>query len=184
MPDHTRARKQKPGLLLINTGNGKGKTTAALGTALRCAGYGKKVLILQFIKGTWHYGEMESLKLIPQITLVRAGKGFYKILDDHFPEEEHRRAAAEGLEQAGKALSSGEYSLVVLDEILYALDEKLLALPDVLAMLSMRREEVSVILTGRNAPQELIDLADTVTEMREIKHPFQKGVLALKGIDY
>jgi len=179
-----KAQKQKPGLVLINTGDGKGKTTAALGTALRHAGYGRKVLVLQFIKGTWKYGEMESLKLIPQITLVRSGMGFYKILDDKYPEEVHRQAAAEGLRLAREAVSSGEYSLVVLDEILYAIGEGLLTVEDVLDLLGRRREDVSVILTGRNAPQALIDVADTVTEMREIKHPFQQGVLALKGIDY
>ncbi len=179
-----KAQKQKPGLVLINTGDGKGKTTAALGTAIRHAGYGRKVLILQFIKGTWHYGELESLQRIPEITLVRAGAGFYKIIDDHFPEEVHKRAAADGLVLARTAVSSGEYTLVVLDEIIYAIREGLLALADVLAMLALRKPEVSVILTGRNAPQELIDLADTVTEMREVKHPFQQGVLALKGIDY
>ena len=190
MPDDTtgekkpKAQKQKPGLILINTGDGKGKTTAALGTALRHAGYGKKVLVLQFIKGTWHYGELESLKLVPNITLVRSGAGFYKILDDKYPEEVHKAAAAEGLALARTAVSSGEYTLVVLDEILYALREGLLALDDVKAMLALRRDDVSVILTGRNAPQELIDLADCVTEMKEIKHPFQNGVLALKGIDY
>jgi cob(I)alamin adenosyltransferase len=182
--ERPKPQKQKPGLILINTGDGKGKTTAALGTALRHAGYGRKVLILQFIKGTWHYGELESLKRIPEITLVRAGAGFYKILDDHFPEEVHKKAAADGLALARDAVSSGEYTLVVLDEIIYAVDEKLLALEDVLAMLALRRPEVSVILTGRHAPQALIDLADTVTEMREVKHPFQQGILALKGIDY
>jgi cob(I)alamin adenosyltransferase len=182
--ERPKPKKQKPGLILINTGDGKGKTTAALGTALRHAGYGRKVLILQFIKGTWHYGELESLKRIPEITLVRAGAGFYKILDDHFPEEVHKKAAADGLALARDAVSSGEYTLVVLDEIIYAVEEKLLALEDVLAMLALRRPEVSVILTGRHAPQALIDLADTVTEMREVKHPFQQGILALKGIDY
>src|SRR2546428_12038221 len=97
------AKKQKPGLVLVNTGDGKGKTTAALGTAVRHAGYGRKVLVLQFIKGTWHYGELEALKLIPQITLVRAGAGFYKILDDHFPEEVHKKAAQDGLALARDA---------------------------------------------------------------------------------
>ena len=179
-----RPQKQKPGLVIINTGNGKGKTTAALGTALRHAGYGRKVLILQFIKGTWHYGELESLKLIPQITLERSGMGFYKILDDKYPEELHKQAAAAGLERARGAVASGEYSLVVLDEIIYAIGEGLLALADVVELLGRRKEDVSVILTGRAAPQELIDLADMVTEMREIKHPFQQGILALKGIDY
>jgi cob(I)alamin adenosyltransferase len=179
-----KAQKQKPGLVLINTGDGKGKTTAALGTAVRHAGYGRRVLILQFIKGTWHYGELESLKKIPEIELERSGAGFYKILDDHFPEEVHKKAAAEGIARAREAVASGRYTLVVLDEILYALREGLVALADVLAILDERRPEVSVILTGRNAPPELIDRADTVTEMREVKHPFQSGVLALKGIDY
>ena len=183
-PKRPKPMKQKPGLVLINTGDGKGKTTAALGTALRHAGYGRKVLILQFIKGTWHYGELDAIKLIPQITLERSGMGFYTILDDKYPEEVHRQAAAAGLQRAREAVASGEYSLVVLDEIIYAIDEKLLELADVLAMLALRRPEVSVILSGRHCPQALIDVADTVTEMREVKHPFQQGVLALKGIDY
>ena len=142
------------------------------------------MLIIQFIKGTWHYGELEALKLIPNITLVRSGAGFYKILDDHFPEEVHRKAAAEGLAMASEAVTSGEYTLVVLDEIIYAIGEGLLTLADVLKVVGARKPEVSLILTGRNAPKELIELADTVTEMREVKHPFQQGVLALKGIDY
>ena len=183
-PTHPKAQKQKPGLVLINTGDGKGKTTAALGTAIRHAGYGRRVLIIQFIKGTWHYGELESLRRIPEITLVRAGAGFYKILDDRFPEEVHRKAAAEGLALAREAVASGEYTLVVLDEIIYAIDEKLLELADVVELLGQRRPEVSVILTGRHAPAALIDLADTVTEMKEVKHPFQQGILALKGIDF
>jgi len=183
-PERPRAQKQRPGLVLVNTGDGKGKTTAAIGTAIRHAGYGRRVLFLQFIKGTWHYGEMEALKLIPQIELVRSGAGFYKILDDRFPEEVHRRAAAEGLELARRAVASGEYSLVVLDEILYAINEGLLALADVLDLLDRRRPDVSVILTGRGAPPEIVERADTVTEMREVKHPFRQGILALKGIDY
>ncbi len=138
-PRHPKAKQQKPGLVLINTGDGKGKTTAALGTALRHAGYGRKVLIIQFIKGTWHYGELESLKRLPEITLVRAGAGFYKILDDHFPEEVHKRAAAEGLALAREAVASGEYSLVVLDEIIYAIGEGLLALGDVVELLGRRK---------------------------------------------
>ena len=179
-----KAQKQKQGLVLINTGDGKGKTTAALGTAIRHAGYGRKVLFLQFIKGTWHYGELDALAKLPEITVVRAGAGFYKILDDHFPEAVHKKAAADGLALARDAVASGDYSLVVLDEIIYAIDEGLLAEADVVAMLALRRPDVSVILTGRHAPQSLIDLADTVTEMKEVKHPFQQGVLALKGIDY
>ena len=179
-----KAQKQKPGLVLVNTGDGKGKTTAALGTALRHAGYGRKVLVLQFIKGTWHYGELDALQQIPQITLERSGMGFYKILDDKYPEEVHKQAAAAGLARAREVVASGEFSLVVLDEIIYAIDEGLLNTAEVLEMLALRRPDVSVILTGRHCPQAIIDVADTVTEMREVKHPFQLGVLALKGIDY
>jgi cob(I)alamin adenosyltransferase len=183
----TPKRKAAPApksLTLVHTGNGKGKTTAALGVALRCAGYGRKVLILQFIKGTWHYGELETLKHIPGITLVRAGAGFYKIIDDKYPEEVHRNAAADGLAKAREALASGDWSLVVLDEINYAVDEGLVELKDVLGLLDVKHAQTSVILTGRNARPELIERADLVTEMAEIKHPFQKGILAQKGIDY
>ena len=115
---------------------------------------------------------------VPESTII------IEFLDDRFPEEVHRQAAADGLEIARQAIRSGDYALVVLDEILYAIQEGLLSLADVVALLGERKPEVSVILTGRNAPQELIELADTVTEMREIKHPFQKGILAMKGIDY
>jgi cob(I)alamin adenosyltransferase len=171
-------------LVLINTGDGKGKTTAALGTAIRAAGYGWKVLIIQFIKGTWHYGELDALARFPEITLVRAGAGFYKIVDDRYPEEVHRRAALEGLDLAREHVASGSYQLVVLDEVLYAIREGLLAEADVIALVQSRHPGTSVILTGRNAPAALVELADTVTEMREIKHAYQKGVLAQKGIDF
>jgi cob(I)alamin adenosyltransferase len=172
------------GLVLINTGDGKGKTTAAIGTAVRAAGYGWRVLLLQFIKGTWHYGELESLKRFPEITLVRAGAGFYKIVDDRYPEEVHKRAALEGLALAREHVASGAFELVVLDEILYAIREGLLPEAEVVALVEARHPQTSLILTGRNAPASLIDLADTVTEMREVKHAYQKGVLAQKGIDY
>ncbi|HEY3359155.1 MAG TPA: cob(I)yrinic acid a,c-diamide adenosyltransferase [Polyangia bacterium] len=174
----------KRGLVLVNTGNGKGKTTAALGTALRTVGYGRKVLIIQFIKGTWHYGEIEALARLPEITLVRAGKGFYKIVDDHFPEEVHRAAAREGLELARRSIAANEHALVILDEINVAVAVGLLEVADVLALLDLKPPEMSLILTGRDAHPEVIARADTVTEMREIKHPYQKGILAQKGIDY
>jgi cob(I)alamin adenosyltransferase len=172
------------GLILVNTGDGKGKTTAALGTALRMAGYGRKVLIIQFIKGTWKYGELEALKRHPEITLVRVGKGFYKIVDDHFSEDEHRAAARAGLALARQSIARNEHALIILDEINVAVSVGLLDVADVLGLLDLKPPEMSLILTGRNAPAAVIERADTVTEMREVKHPFQQGVLAKQGIDF
>lgn len=174
----------RQGLVIVHTGDGKGKTTAALGTALRMAGYRRRVLFLQFVKGTWRYGEMESLARLPEIELVRAGAGFYKILDDRHPEEVHRRAAAEGMRLAREKLTSGEYALVVLDEINYALSAGLVELSEVLELLDLRPLGLHLILTGRGAPPEIVERADLVTEMREVKHPFRSGILAQKGIDY
>lgn len=181
MTDDTRPSR---GLVLVLTGNGKGKTTAALGTALRAAGYGLKVAIIQFIKGTWHYGEIDAVARLPQIELHRSGAGFYKIMGDSLPEEVHRKAAREGLELAREKMKSGRYALVILDEINNAVHTGLLPLADVLALVDEKPEAVDLMLTGRDAAPELVERADLVTEMREIKHPFQKGLLAKKGIDY
>jgi cob(I)alamin adenosyltransferase len=185
MPEDTKPRPiDARGLILVNTGDGKGKTTAALGTALRAVGYGQKVLIIQFVKGTWHYGELDAVARIPEITLVRAGKGFYKIIDDKYTEAEHREAAAAGLAFARESLAKNEHALVILDEINVAQSLGLLALADVLALLDLKPPAMSLILTGRNAHPDVISRADTVTEMREIKHAFRQGILAMKGIDF
>jgi cob(I)alamin adenosyltransferase len=180
------SEQQQPtrGLILIFTGNGKGKTTAALGTALRAIGYGHRVAIIQFIKGTWKYGEMESLARIPEIELHRTGAGFYKIMDDKLPEEVHRQAAANGLQLAREKMKSGLYQLVILDEINNAVKTGLLTVQDVLALLDEKPEPLDLLLTGRDAAPEVVERADLVTEMREVKHPFQKGLLAKRGIDY
>ncbi|MBI5482150.1 MAG: cob(I)yrinic acid a,c-diamide adenosyltransferase [Deltaproteobacteria bacterium] len=188
MPDES-ANKPRPaderrGLILVNTGDGKGKTTAALGTALRAVGYGQKVLVIQFIKGTWHYGELDAVARIPEITLVRAGKGFYKIIDDKFTEAEHREAAAAGLAFARESIAKNEHSLVILDEINVAVSLGLLDLADVIGLLDLKPPHMSLILTGRNAHPDVIARADTVTEMREIKHAFKQGILAKRGIDF
>jgi cob(I)alamin adenosyltransferase len=175
---------ERRGLVLVHTGDGKGKTTAALGVALRAAGYGQKVLIIQFIKGTWHYGEIESLARLPEITLRRAGAGFYKIQDDRLPEEVHRAAARDGLAFARESIIKNEHALVVLDEVNVAVALGLLDFEDVLELLDLRPPQMSLILTGRNAHPTVIDRADLVTEMREVKHPFQSGIPAQKGIDY
>ncbi len=172
-------------MIIINTGDGKGKTTAALGTVLRAYGYGWNVYILQFIKGSWHYGEMDGIKTLePEVEMEQLGKGFYKIIDDNLPEEVHKEAAEFALKRAEEKMHSGKYKLVVLDEIIYALDLKLIKLEDVLKILNNKPKDLHIILTGRNANPELIEIADMVTEMKEVKHPFQNGIKARKGIDF
>ena len=177
-------QEEDKGLILVFTGNGKGKTTAALGTALRTIGYGHRVAMIQFIKGTWHYGEMDALARLPEIELHRTGTGFYKIMGDKLPEEAHRQAAHEGLLLAREKLLSGSYRLVILDEINNAVHTGLLAVAEVIDLLADKPDHVDLILTGRDAAPEILERADLVTEMRDIKHPFQQGILAKKGIDY
>lgn len=166
------------------TGNGKGKTTAALGIALRASGYGMKTCILQFMKGTWHTGELDAVKKIPEIELIQTGKGFYKILDDHFPEEEHRAAAGDAIQLIREKVESGKYSILILDEVNVAVDLKLISAEAILKVLRDAPDPLHFILTGRNAPPEFLEAADLVTEMTEIKHPFQKGIQAQKGLDF
>lgn len=181
-----KVRESEPrGLVLINTGDGKGKTTAALGTILRAVGYGHRCLIVQFIKGSWTYGEMKSIKrLEPEVEFYRMGRGFVGIVDDTLPREEHEKAAREALQFAREKLTSGDYRLVLLDEIFIAVQLNLIAKEDVLALLDVRPAQTTLILTGRGAPAEVIERADTVTEMREIKHAYRKGILAQRGVDY
>jgi len=172
-------------MILVFTGDGKGKTTAALGTVVRAYGYGWKVYILQFIKGTWHYGEMDGIKALePAVEMEQLGKGFYKILDDDLPEEEHKKAAVAAVERAREKIQSGKYKLVVLDEIINAVDLELITVEDVLGLIKDKPKDVHLILTGRGAKPEIIEACDLVTEMKEIKHPFQKGLKAKKGIDF
>lgn len=173
------------GLVLVNTGDGKGKTTAALGTILRAVGYGHRCLIVQFIKGSWTYGEMKSIKrLEPEVEFYRMGKGFVGIVDDTLPREEHEQAARDALHFARDRLASGDYRLVLLDEVFVAVQLNLITKDDVLSVLDARPPQTTLILTGRGAPAEVIERADTVTEMREIKHAYRKGILAQRGVDY
>lgn len=181
----TAQREIPAGLVLINTGDGKGKTTAALGTVLRAVGYGHRVLIVQFIKGSWTYGEMKSIKrLEPEVEFHRMGKGFVGIIDDNLPREAHVEAAKEALEFAIARLASGDYQLVLLDEIFVAVMLELLTVADLHRVLDARPKLTTLILTGRGAPQEIIERGDTVTEMKEIKHAYQRGILAQRGVDY
>ncbi len=176
--------EQRNGLILVNTGDGKGKTTAALGMALRAWGQGMKVLVLQFIKGGWKYGELKAAeKLGPNFEMRQMGEGFIKGPGDQSLEE-HRQAAAEALEAAGTEISSGKYDLIILDEILYAIHYGLVALDDALDLMAKKPDRLHLVLTGRNAPPEIIEQADLVTEMKEIKHHYNKGIPAQKGIEF
>jgi cob(I)alamin adenosyltransferase len=174
----------RKGLILINTGPGKGKTTAAMGTALRAVGCGMKVLMIQFIKGSWHYGELDAVKAFgSDFVLKQMGRGFVKVGGAETDPEDVRLVEAAWAE-AREAIYSGEWDMVVLDEINYAIGYGMLDPAVVADALRNRPEMVHVILTGRNAHPLLVDLADTVTEMREVKHAYQKGILAQRGIEY
>lgn len=172
------------GLLLINTGPGKGKTTAALGTAFRAAGNGMRVLVLQFLKGSWHYGELDSAAVMGKDFVIRQmGRGFVKVGGAE-TDPEDLRMVEQAWAEAEAAIDSGEWDLVVLDEINYAIGYKMLDPERVAEVLRRRPEMLHVILTGRNAHPVLVEIADTVTEMREVKHAYQKGVLAQRGIEF
>lgn len=176
--------ESRRGLILINTGPGKGKTTAAMGTALRAVGNGMKVLMLQFLKGSWHYGELDSVEAFNgNFIMKQMGKGFVKIGGAE-TDPEDIRMVEEAWEEARQAILSGEWDMVVLDEINYAISYGMLDPAKVVAALQERPEMVHVILTGRNAHPSLVEIADTVTEMREVKHAYQKGILAQRGIEY
>ena len=170
------------GTIQVYTGNGKGKTTAALGLALRAAGYGYKTYMGQFLKGQ-SYGELESVKkLSPLITLEQFGrKSFLHVTET--PEKEDVRRAKRGLQKCLKALLSGIYRIIVLDEINVALHFHLLTERDVLSFLDQKPDDIEIVLTGRYAPVSIIRRADLVTEMKEKKHYFRKGLAARPGIE-
>lgn len=178
------------GLVILYTGTGKGKTTASLGMALRALGHGWRVLVIQFFKGDWPvvFGELEMAKrLAPQFELLQLGEGFVQHMGDAKPLAEHQAAAQQALAMARERIGSGAYDLIVLDELLYAIDYAgvhLVTLEEVLALLDAKPPQLHLVLTGRNAPQALIDRADLVTDMREIKHPWQRKIPAQLGIDY
>lgn len=173
------------GLVIVYTGKGKGKTTAALGVVLRAVGHGYKVGMIQFIKGEWYYGELTSSKrLEPEFEMIAAGKGFVGIIDDDHPIEDHQNAAKLALSLAKEKLATGLYDVMVLDEINYAVKLKLITVQDVLDLIAARSHKTTLILTGNYADEKVIEVADLVTEMREIKHPYQKGIKAKKGIDF
>ena len=172
------------GLIMVNTGPGKGKTTAALGTGLRAAGNGMRVLVLQFLKGSWHYGELDAVLPFGQNFVIKQmGRGFVKVGGAETDPEDTRLVEAAWAE-AREAIGSGEWDMVILDEINYAIGYGMLDPGQVAEALRNRPEMVHVILTGRNAHPLLVELADTVTEMREVKHAYQKGILAQRGVEF
>lgn len=178
------------GLTIVYTGNGKGKTSAALGAVLRALGHGWRVLVIQFFKGDWPivFGEVELAKRLgPQLEVLQLGRGFVKAMGDKKPFEEHLAAAREALATAEAKIRSGAYDLIVLDEIVYAIDYagvQLVSLDEVLALINAKPASLHLILTGRDAPQALIDRADLVTRMDEVKHPWQSKIPAQVGIDW
>ena len=178
---------KRKGLVLVHTGEGKGKTTAAIGLAVRAWGDGFRILILQFIKGSWKYGELSTLKALAEIDgrieIRPTGIGFTR----NASSEEmavHREKARTALQEALTEMTSGQWDMIILDEINYALNFGLLEEQEVLELLSQKPTELHLVLTGRHALPAIIDCADLVTEMRLIKHPFQKGIRAQKGIEF
>ena len=172
------------GLIIVNTGPGKGKTTAAMGTALRAVGQGMRVLMLQFLKGSWHYGELDAVQAFgDRFVMKQMGRGFVKVGAEK-PDAEDVRLVEQAWAEAEQAIQSGSWDLVILDEINYAISYGMLEPAKVVNTLQKKPEMVHLILTGRNAHPTIVELADTVTEMRQVKHAYEKGVMAQRGIEY
>lgn len=177
--------KERRLMLIVVTGNGKGKTTSALGQALRAVGERKKAIMVQFIKGPWVSGEDKSAKrLAPDFEIVKGGKGFVGIQGDDLPREEHEQAARDTWEQVQKAVTSGEYDLVIADELNVALHLDLLDIKPVLTFLQKYKDDLDIMVTGRYASDEMLAAADLASEVKEVKHPFNKGEVARRGLEY
>ncbi|MEE9165541.1 MAG: cob(I)yrinic acid a,c-diamide adenosyltransferase [Nitrospinota bacterium] len=174
--------KNEKGLIIVNTGDGKGKTTAALGTVFRALGYDYKVCMVQFIKGSWHYGELDAAKKFSEnFEFLPMGEGFTWETKD---KKRDTLVAQRTWELCKEKILSEKYKIVILDEINIAFRYNYLNVKEVVNFLKNKPEDLHIILTGRNAPPEIIEIADLVTEMKEIKHPFKSGVKAQKGIEY
>lgn len=177
--------KERRGLVVVITGHGKGKTTSALGMAVRACGHGMRVRIIQFMKGDLYAGEWDGVKRMGcDIELVATGKGFCGILGNPYPRSEHRANAQEAIRLAGERLAANDCELLILDEINNALHLKLVDLEQVLDLLRRRPPLMHLVLTGRDAHPALIELADTVSEVREIKHAYRQNIEPQPGIDY
>ena len=172
----------KKGLLMVFTGNGKSKTTAAIGQALRAVGHGFKVCFIQFIKGSWKYGELIAAERFEDLLEWHVlGRGFTWKSDNLAKDIE---VAQKAWDFAKEVINSGKFQMVILDELTYLITYKMVSETEVLQILASRSEHMHVIITGRDATQSLIDAADLVTEMKEIKHPFHEGIKAQRGIEF
>ncbi len=172
-------------MIVVITGYGKGKTTSALGMAVRACGHGLRVCIIQFMKGDIYAGEWDGIKKLDcAIEIIATGKGFCGIQGNPYPFEEHRANAQEAIKLVRNKLSSGEYDLLILDEINNACQLKLVDLEQVMEILNNKPPLIHLVLTGRDAHQQVIDVADTVSEVREIKHAYRKDIEPQPGIDY
>ncbi|HTG82747.1 MAG TPA: cob(I)yrinic acid a,c-diamide adenosyltransferase [Geobacteraceae bacterium] len=177
--------KERKGLVVVITGNGKGKTTSALGMALRACGHGMRICIVQFMKGDLYAGEWDGVKKMAcEIELHATGKGFCGIQGNPYPWEEHRANAQDAIDLVREKMASGAFDLMILDEINNALRLKLVDLEQVLGIIRARPPLMHLVLTGRDARPEVIELADTASEVREIKHAFRKGIEPQPGVDY
>lgn len=171
------------GLVIVNTGNGKGKTTAAMGMALRAWGQGLKILMLQFIKGGSGYGELKAAARMPGFEIMAMGEGFIRDAEGD-KMDGHRQAAREALTRAREEITSGRWDMIILDEINYAVGFGLVSEEEVLELIDMKPPILHLVLTGRNAADRVIAKADLVTEMKEIKHPYASGIKAQKGVEF
>jgi cob(I)alamin adenosyltransferase len=174
--------KLERGLVQVYTGNGKGKTSAAFGLALRAVGRGLKVYVIQFIKGGFDYGELHVADRIPNLTLRAFGRG--KFITARPPEREDVSLAEQALQLAKEVVCNGQSDVVILDEVNVAVQLKLISLEEVMNLIRSKPLNVELVLTGRHAADEVIKAADLVTEMREVKHPFREGHESRRGIDY
>jgi cob(I)alamin adenosyltransferase len=169
------------GRIIVNTGDGKGKTTAAFGAALRASGHGLKTAVVQFIKGSWDYGEANALAGLDGVELTRIGSGFTWLAKDP---EEPRALAAQAWQVSRDLALSDDYDLLILDELNCAISEGYVQTQAVVELLLEKPARLSVIVTGRDAPEELVQIADTVTDMRCVKHAYTQGVPARRGIEF
>jgi cob(I)alamin adenosyltransferase len=176
------ARKNKRGLVQVFTGNGKGKTTAAMGAIVRAAGHGLRILLVSFLKGSYRYGEYRTLSRLPNVTIAQYG--LRKFTDPAKVKAGEKAEARAALKAARRAVLSGEYDLVVMDEVNVALSYGLITPDDVLKLIADKPPHVELILTGRYADKKVLEAADLVTEMVNVKHPFDKDIKARKGIEY
>ena len=174
--------KLKQGFVQIYTGNGKGKSTAAIGQAVRAAGFGLKTYIAQFMK-EYPYNELISLKLLSEWITIEQFSGDDFVYKKELPGKDELEKASKGLQIAREKMLSGEYDLIILDEAIVAIYFKLIETKELIEFIKTKPENVELILTGRYCPEELIELADLVTEMKEVKHYYQKGITSRRGIE-